>query len=82
MDTNCEFPQGLKPNAPRPCNGTAEAVPLQGVSSLWGGAFAASMANRPVLVTTNVVGSTGRLSVGEGLLQVRQQIVAIFDPHR
>ena len=29
MDRNCEFPQGLKSNAPSPRNGTAEAVPLQ-----------------------------------------------------
>src|SRR5664279_4980811 len=29
VETKCELPQGLKPNSPRPPNGTAEAVPLQ-----------------------------------------------------
>jgi hypothetical protein len=34
VETKCEFPQGLKPNSPRTCNGTAEAVPFQSLPSL------------------------------------------------
>ena len=43
VETKCEFPQGLKPNRPNRHNGTAEAMPLQNVTSkrdLWAGGLA------------------------------------------
>src|SRR5664280_2598462 len=34
VETKYDFPQGLKPNSPCPRNGTAEAVPFQGLLSV------------------------------------------------